>query len=180
MSSCKISGFIFDPFTFCLKNGIFLYNICRKIFFAKYLRFYTSTKNFIKIRPKMSKRQPIKKKNFFYLLPLLTYCAMFNARIVASLYQISSPFFPFSHTLAMFAKYSGKWGTNENSKIGQAAADTCSSAQSIHPPPLHYCNKIHTNKYYMARPFKHVLSQSTNRRLNKINIKTESSGSHWF
>ena len=53
-----------------------MYNICRKIFFAKYLRFYTSTKNFIKIRPKMSKRKPIKKKTFFYLLTLLTYSAL--------------------------------------------------------------------------------------------------------
>ena len=67
LSSCKISGLIFDPFTFSLKNDIFLYNICRKIFF--YLRFYTSTKNFIKIRPKMSKRQPIKKKTFFTYYP---------------------------------------------------------------------------------------------------------------
>ena len=30
-----------------------------KYFLAKYLRFYTITKNFIKIRPKMSKRKPI-------------------------------------------------------------------------------------------------------------------------
>ena len=36
-----------------------------KYFLAKYLRFYTSKKNFIKIRPKMSKRKPIKKKLFF-------------------------------------------------------------------------------------------------------------------
>ena len=47
-----------------------------KYFLAKYLQFYTSTKNFIKIRPKMSKRKPIKKKNFFYLLTLLTYSAL--------------------------------------------------------------------------------------------------------
>ena len=46
-----------------------------KYFFAKYLRFYTSTKNFIKIRPKMSKRQPIKKKNFFLpITPLNLLC----------------------------------------------------------------------------------------------------------
>ena len=39
-----------------------------KYFFAKYLRFYTSTKNFSKIRPKMSKRQPRRKGiNFLFL-----------------------------------------------------------------------------------------------------------------
>ena len=64
------------PSRFVKKMTYFCIIFAEKYFPAKYLRFYTSTKNFIKIRPKMSKRQPIKKKTFFYLLPLLTYCAM--------------------------------------------------------------------------------------------------------
>merc|ERR1712080_60322 len=75
LSSCKISGLIFDPLTFSLKNDIFLYNICRKIFFCKIFTVLHQHKKFHQIRPKMSKRQPIK-KNFFYLLPLLTYSGM--------------------------------------------------------------------------------------------------------
>ena len=31
----------------------------------------------------MSKRQPIKKKNFFYLLPLLTYCALCQCKTIS-------------------------------------------------------------------------------------------------
>ena len=58
-----------------------------KYFFAKYLRFYTSTKNFIKIRPKMSKRKPIKKKTFFYLLTLLTYSALQGPRLYSICWQ---------------------------------------------------------------------------------------------
>ena len=64
------------PSRFVKKMIYFCIIFAKKYFLAKYLRFYTSTKNFIKIRPKMSKRQPIKKKTFFYLLPLLTYSAM--------------------------------------------------------------------------------------------------------
>ena len=56
------------PSRFVKKMTYFCIIFVEKYFFAKYLRFYTSTKNFIKIRPKMSKRQPIKKKLFF------TYC----------------------------------------------------------------------------------------------------------
>ena len=65
------------PSRFVKKITYFCIIFAEKYFPAKYLRVYTSTKNFIKIRPKMSKRQPIKKKTFFYLLPLLTYCALF-------------------------------------------------------------------------------------------------------
>ena len=64
------------PSRFVKKMTYFCIIFAEKYFFAKYLRFYTSTKNFIKIRPKMSKRKPIKKKNFFYLLTLLTYSVM--------------------------------------------------------------------------------------------------------
>ena len=64
------------PSRFVKKMTYFCIIFAEKYFPAKYLRFYTSTKNFIKIRPKMSKRQPIKKKTFFYLFPLLTYSAM--------------------------------------------------------------------------------------------------------
>ena len=53
------------PSRFVKKMTYFCIIFAEKYFPAKYLRFYTSTKNFIKIRPKMSKRQPIKKKNFF-------------------------------------------------------------------------------------------------------------------
>ena len=41
-----------------------------KNFFAKNLRFCTSTKIFIKIQTKMSKRQPIKKNFFLPIAPL--------------------------------------------------------------------------------------------------------------
>ena len=64
------------PSRFVKKMTYFCIIFAEKYFPAKYLRFYTSTKKFSKIRPKMSKRQPIKKKTFFYLLPLLTYSAM--------------------------------------------------------------------------------------------------------
>ena len=63
------------PSRFVKKMTYFCIIFAEKYFPAKYLRFYTSTKNFSKIRPKMSKRQPIK-KNFFYLFPLLTYSAL--------------------------------------------------------------------------------------------------------
>ena len=56
LSSCKISGLIFDPFTFCLKNYIFLYNICRKIFCCRIFTVLHQHKKIIKIRPKMFKR----------------------------------------------------------------------------------------------------------------------------
>ena len=65
------------PSRFVKKMTYFCIIFAEKYFFAKYLQFYTSTKKFIKIRPKMSKRKPIKKKKlFFYLLTLLTYSAL--------------------------------------------------------------------------------------------------------
>ena len=81
------------PSRFVKKMTYFCIIFAEKYFPAKYLRFYTSTKNFIKIRPKMSKRQPIKKKTFFYLLPLLTYCAMVSHLCKVSSAFSSSPYF---------------------------------------------------------------------------------------
>ena len=71
------------PSRFVKKMTYFCIIFVEKYFFAKFLRFYTSTKNFSKIRPKISKRQPIKKKNFFYLFPLLTYSALDTLLLVS-------------------------------------------------------------------------------------------------
>ena len=63
------------PSRFVKKMTYFCIIFAEKYFPAKYLRFYTSTKNFSKIQPKMSKRQPIKKKNFFLpISPLNLQC----------------------------------------------------------------------------------------------------------
>ena len=64
------------PSRFVKKMTYFCIIFAEKYFPAIYLGFYTSTKNFIKIRPKMSKRKPIEKKPFFCLLTLLTYSAL--------------------------------------------------------------------------------------------------------
>ena len=77
LSSCKISGFIFDPFTFCLKNDIFLYNICRKnIFLQNIYGFTPAQKISSKFDQKWVNASQLKKKLFFCLLTLLTYSAM--------------------------------------------------------------------------------------------------------
>ena len=62
------------PSRFVKKMTYFCIIFAEKYFPAKYLRFYTSTKNFSKIRPKMSKRQPIKKKLFLPISPLNLLC----------------------------------------------------------------------------------------------------------
>ena len=55
---------------------IFLSYLQNKYFLAKYLRFYTSTKNFIKIQPKMSKCKLIKKRLFLPIPPLILQCTV--------------------------------------------------------------------------------------------------------
>ena len=77
----KFQVYYSSPSCFFLKPHIFTHFCGKNIFHAKYLRFYTSTKYFIKIQPKMSKRKPIKKKKLFYPLPLLIYSALYCIRL---------------------------------------------------------------------------------------------------
>ena len=81
LSSCKISGLTFDPFTFSLKNDIFLYNICRKIFFCKIFTVLHQYKKFHKKIDQKWVNASQLKKTCFGRLTLLTYSALPRVKI---------------------------------------------------------------------------------------------------
>ena len=67
---------------FFKKTTYFCSHLRKKIFFLQNIYGLHRHKNFIKIRPKMSKCKPIK-KTFFSLLPILTYSAIYRDGNVA-------------------------------------------------------------------------------------------------